>query len=289
MWFPLALFTAFATAIMAPINKHQLKTVNPFALLFLNQLCSVIFMFAAIMFLGGIPQVTNKFFLFIFCASVLDVIAFSCSYWAIKHTPISLLAPLTSFTPVFATIFGMIFLHEIPTPLKLGGIFTIVLGMYLLNISDIKGGLLKPIQKLFSHPGVWVFFVEVIIFGITPIFQKQAIFEVHPTMPLFAAFIGNLFVTVYVSFYGIKKVRQEIVSVRKNAWFFLLFGLINTFAQLAAYLVFSTTYVGYATAIFSLSSLFTIILGGVIFKEKHIGERLLGAIVMIIGTVLLAL
>jgi drug/metabolite transporter (DMT)-like permease len=170
-------------------------------------------MFIVIMFMGGVPQVTSNFFLFLFCASILDTIAFSCSYWAVKHTPISLLAPLGSFTPVFATFFGVLFLHEIPTPIKLLGIVTIVCGMYLLNIADIKGGILKPIQKLFSHPGVRLYFVQVILFGITPIFQKQAIFEIHPTMPLFAAFIGDLFVTIYLSVYGIKKVRQEIVSV----------------------------------------------------------------------------
>lgn len=288
MWLPVGLFTAFIDSLLAPINKHQVKTLHPINLLFVNQIFSVTFMLIAVMSLGGFPQVTSKFFLFMFCASVLDVIAFSCSYWAIRHAPISLLSPLGSFTPVFATLFGFLFLHEIPTPLKLIGILTIVCGMYLLNISQFKEGLFKPIQKLFSHPGVRLYFVQVILFGITPIFQKQAIFEMTPTMPLFASFIGNLFVTIYLSFYGIRKIKHEKQPIKKGLKFFVLFGIINTIAQIGAYYVFATTYVGYATALFSLASLFTILLGGMLFKESNIKERLLGAGVMIIGVILLA-
>jgi len=47
--------------------------------------------------------------------------------------------------------------------------------------------------------------------------------------------------------------------------------------------------VGYATSIFRLSTLFIIILGGVFLKEERILERLLGASVMVIGAILLAL
>jgi len=289
MWFPIALFEAFANSLTSPINKYQVKTIHPIALLFLNQCFSIACMFILILLLGGIPHVTSKFFIFMFYSSILDTGAFIASYWAIRHTQISLLAPLGSLTPIFATIFGLLFLHEVPSPLKLLGITGIVIGIYLLNISEISGGLLKPFKRLLSDKGVKLYFIPVILYGITPIFQKQAIFQIHPSMPLFASFIGNCFVTLFLSLYAVRFVKKEKNAIMKNRWLFLLFGILNTFSQLAAYIVFSITHIGYATAIFSLSSLFTILLGGIFFKENNIGERLIGALVIICGVALLAI
>jgi len=288
MWLPLALFAAFTASLGSLITKNQVKSIHPIVVLFLNMSFVLIFMLIVLLFVG-FPQLTPKFYFFMFCSSILDVIAFSAGYWAYRHTQISILAPLNAFTPVFAMAFGALFLNEIPTIMKLVGILTIVCGMYLLNVAEIKGGILKPFQKLFSDKGVRLYFVQVFLWGITPIFQKQAIFETHPTTPLFAAFFGFFLVAVYLSFYAVRKIPQEKIAIKKNIRFFIAYGLLIALAQLAAYTVFATTYVGYATAIFSLSSLITVGLGGMLFKERHIRERLLGASVMIIGTILLAL
>lgn len=289
MWFPLALFTAFSSSVESLINKHQVKSLHPIVAIFFNFCFVLVFMTIIILFTGGFPQVTLKFYFFVFCSSVLDLIAFSAGYWAFRHTQISLLAPLSSFTPVFATLFGALFLHEIPTVMKLIGILTIVCGMYLLDIAEIKGGIFKPFQQLFSDKGVRLYFIQVFLWGITPIFQKQAIFETHPTTPLFASFFGYLLIVLYLSFYAVRKARNEKTAIRKNTGLFVIIGITLALTQLAAYTVFETTFVGYATAIFSLSSLVTVSLGGILFKERHIKERLLGASVMIIGTILLAL
>lgn len=288
MWFPVGIFEAFGSAVSGSINKHQVKHIHPIVVLFLNQLTSIFFMGMAIWLFGGFPHVTTKFFFFVFCSSILDCVAFICSYWAVRHTQISLLSPLSSLTPVFATIFGAIFLREFPTPLRILGILVIVLGVYMLNIAQLKDGVFKPFQKLFSEPGVRLYFVQVVIFGITPIFQKQAIFQTSPVTPILVSFASNTLVTAYLFFYILNKVKMHTSYIQKNSWLFLIVGIINTCSQFAAYYVFSTTHVGYATAVFSLSSLFTIVLGGILFKEQHIKERLLGAGIMIIGAVLLA-
>ncbi len=289
MWFPLALFVAISYSLSSVINKHQLKTIHPIVALFLN-LCFVLGFMLIILFLqGGFPQVTEKFYFFMFISSILDVTAFCAGYWAMRHTQISLLAPLSAFTPVFATFFGFLFLHEIPTIPKLLGIVIIVSGMYLLNVSDIKEGFFTPIKKLISDKGVRLFFVQVFLFGLTPIFQKQALFETSPVTPLYAPFFGFFLVSLYLSFYAVRKIKHESIAIKKNIKFFLLFGALTALAQFAGYTVFSLTYVGYATAIFSLGALFTVLMGGLILKESHLKERLLGASVMILGTILLVI
>lgn len=289
MWFPVALVAALFQSFLIPITKYQVTNIPPAVVLFLNQLASIVFMFCVVLMLGGVPHVTTKFFIFMFCASLLDTAAFAATYVAVKRAPVSLLSPLESLVPVSALIFGAIFLHEIPTFIKFTGVIVIVIGLYFLNASSISGGIFKPFQTLFSQSGARLYFIRVVLFGLTPIFQKQAIFEITPSMPLFASFIGNIFVTLYTGLFAWKLIQNNHTAVTKGTWFFILFGICNTFGQIAVYYVFSTTYVAYATAIFSLSSLFTIILGKILFKELHIKERLFGAAVMIGGVILLAL
>src|SRR5258708_39731584 len=288
IWFSIALSFAFGGSLANFLNKYQVKRFHPTVTLFINQAFTLVFMFIILMLLGGIPQVTPKFFLLIFCSSVLDTIAFIALYWAIKHSDISLLAPLSSSTPVFATFFGALFLHEIPTVTKLLGILTVVCGVYLLHVADIRGGIFKPFQKLLSDKGTKLYFIAAVLWGVTPIFQKQAIFQTYPTTPLFASFFGFFLVTLYLSFYTIPKVKREGSFIAKQTWSFIVYGLLIALTQLAAYTVFAMTQIGYATAIFSLSSLFSILFGAIFFKEKRIRERLLGASVMLVGIILLA-
>jgi uncharacterized membrane protein len=82
---------------------------------------------------------------------------------------------------------------------------------------------------------------------------------------------------------------NSLKEVKRNIKLFILNGAGTAFSQAAAYAAFALVFVGYASSIFRLSTLFIIILGGVFLKEQRIKERLLGASVMLLGAILLAL
>lgn len=287
MWFFYSLFFAAWTSIAISILKKLTGKVAPIPLLATNNLFILPFMLLILLYLGGIPQVTSRFYSLIVLSSVLDVIAALAAISAIKMSPISLISPISSFNPVFTLIVASLLLGETPTPLKFLGVITVVVGSYLLNITDIKKGIFVPFQKLFKEKGVQLFLLANFLWGITPIFQKQAIFETQPQMPLYPSFFGALLITFYLIPLIFRKYNDYVPPIRQNIKWFLLLAPFNALAQLAAFTAFSLVYVGYATAIFKLSTLFTIFLGAIFFKEERIKERLLGAIVMIIGTILL--
>ena len=290
MWVLLSLYFALWAAIYLPIAKKVLKSTSPTIFLFISSIFLIAFMLIALTMQGSFPHVSNKFLILMFTSAIFDLVAFLLSLWAIKISPISLLAPISSFTPVFVTFIAMFTLHEIPTSQKLIGILTIVLGSYFLNITDVKNGLLAPFKRLFSDKGVKLAFIANFLWGITPVFQKQAIFQTSPIIPLFASFAGVIFVTLFITPYILKKERKQVLpTIKQNIGWLLVIGFFGTLGQLAAYISFSQTNVGYATAIFRLSTLFTILFGAIFFKEKRIYERLLGAIIMILGTLLLVL
>jgi len=289
MWVWYSLFFAIWTALQTFLTKNLTKKISPLSLLYIFFLFNIPITFILLLFLGGIPRVTTNFYLYIGIAGFLDSIAFVCSIVAISRSSISLIAPIASFSPVFTTLIAIFALHEVPTPLKFVGILFVVLGAYLLNVADVKQGILIPFKTLLSHKGVLLFLLANFLWSMTPIFQKKAIFETHPQIPLFASVIGMCFVFLFLTPFTFKKVIRSIKEVKANIKWFLVNGIGTAFSQAAAYAAFALVFVGYATSIFRLSSLFIVILGGVFLKEERIKERLLGASVMLLGAILLAM
>jgi len=289
MWVFYSLFFAVWGALQTFLTKNLTKKISPLVLLYIFFLFNIPITFILLLFLGGVPEVTSNFYLYIGIAGFLDAIAFVCSYLAISRSSISLIAPISSFSPVFTTIFAIFALNEIPTTIKFSGILLVVIGAYLLNIVDIKQGILAPFKTLFSHKGVLLYLLAYFIWSITPIFQKKAIFETSPQIPLFAAITGMVFCFIFLTPFIFKKAIKSIKEVKSNLKWFIINGVGSAFSQAAAYAAFALIFVGYATSIFRLSTLFIIILGGVFLKEERIKERLLGASVMVAGAIILAL
>lgn len=291
MWFYLALFFAVYSSISTIIVKKLTKSIHPFHLSAVLLSATIPFMIVLVFLTGGLPETSISLYAFMFVSGVLDAIAFTLTFYALLISPISIVTPIASITPVFTTLFAAFTLNEIPTPVKLTGILLIVIGMYVLNIVKIKHGFFLPIQKLFSDRGVQLYFVANLIFAVTPIFQKLAIQETIPQRPIFPSLIGMVFVVlimVIVSYFFGKK-KWEVYSIKLNAKLIIPLGLLSAIGQLAAYTAFSQAELGYVTSVFRLSTLFTVLAGGIIFKEKNLFYRFIGAFIMVIGAICLLL
>lgn len=269
------------------IIKKLLKELNP-VLLFLTMLLFAIPFMSILLLILGVPVFTANFFKLLVVVSVLDAIAAILYFKALNISEISLIAPISSFNPVFTLFFAFFLLHESPTAVKFSGILVIVLGTYLLNVSHIRSGILKPFSKLFSDNGVKLFFAANFIWAITPIFQKSAIFQTSPPSPLSVPVMESIIIVLLLSPILIRGESVKRFATKNIKWL-ILFGLMTTLGQLAAMSAFSLTNVSYSVAIFKLSALFSVILGAVFFNEKQIKERFLGAAVMVLGTILIAL
>lgn len=288
-WFWLSLFFAIWTSFSISIIKRLTQKTHFLFIIFAGNIFAFPFLVALIYLMGGFPSVSPKFYLLMISSSVFDFFAAISSYFAISISPISLISPISSFNPAFTTIFAALAIHEIPSPIKLIGITMIVSGAYLLNVSDIKGGLFLPFKKLFTNRGVLLSLFAYFIWGITPIFQKQAIFETKPVTPLFASLFGNLIVAVLILPILLIKVKNPLKQLGRTWKWFLLLGPFSALAQWAAFTAVILAPLGLVTSVFKLSVLFTILWGFLFFKEKRIKERLLGGVIMILGTLLLVM
>lgn len=289
MWFWYSLFFAIATSISISLSKRILKNMSP-VLMAASGILSVPF-FAFILFktTSMISQVDNLFWLGVFASAFLNIFAGIFSLTAIKHAPISLIMPISAFNPVFTTIFAMITLGEIPNPTKSLGIIVIVIGTYLLNISDIKHSVWRPFISLFANRYVLMFLTANIIWAITPLFEKIAINHTAPKSPVLVAGTSSFLLTIFLIPVILKSVQSPLKEIKQNIHWFLLFAPLSALAAWAVFTAYSLTNLGYVTSVMKLSTLFTIVWGAVFFKEEKIRERLLGASVMVLGTLLLVI
>jgi len=288
MWFLYALSFALWGGIGVVIAKSRFKDIPSVAVPFLVLAFALPSIVVVLLSTTGIPEVTPRFYIFAFASGLLDSIAFVLAFLAIKKTDVSLIAPMSAFSPVITTVIAIFVLNEIPTPFKFLGIVFVVIGSYLLNISEIKHGLFSPFKKLFSNAGVLLFLISTLIWSVTPVLQKSAILETTPTTPLFASFGGLLTAFLLLSPFAIRKVIKNTKKIKMKIQWFLIYGMGTAFSQLAAYTAFSMTNVAYVSAIMRLEIVVIIILGGRFLKEKITKQRLLGAGVMIIGALILA-
>ena len=83
--------------------------------------------------------------------------------------------------------------------------------------------------------------------------------------------------------------KGEIDQIKKHKWKFALLFISFFALQFLTLLTFEKVFVGYSLALFQLSSLISVFFGFFFFKERNLKYRLMGAIVMVFGAILIAL
>lgn len=288
MWFYYGLITAVCTTINTLIAKKVVKKHDTLSVAFITIMISIPCMLAILVSTKGFPQIIDKqFYTNMGISSILDVIAFALAIYALSISDISLLGPLSSLSIIFTTILAWIFLKEVPEPLKLVGVISVAIGAYWLNIESRTKGTIRPFIDLFKHRGIQFFLVSAAIWSITPLFQKKALFHVYPQSPLFTSFFGYILVGAMYLAIVIFKRTNIIKPLKQSIKYWIVYGISMAVSQWAAYTAFSMTHLGYAMAVFKLSSVFIVIVGAVVLKEEKFRSRLIGSIIILAGTIFL--
>ena len=118
-------------------------------------------------------------------------------------------------------------------------------------------------------------FASILAYRAIRISEISLISPISAFNPVFTALIS--YITLH----------EQIGLTKKYIKPLLIIGVLAAVGQVAAMIAFSLTQLGFATAIFKLSMILSVILGWLFFKEHDIKERLLGSFVMLIGVLLL--
>ncbi|MCP4518942.1 MAG: DMT family transporter, partial [Delftia sp.] len=166
------------------LRKFLVARVDPVALAFwltLGQLPG----FAVWAVVQGPLTVSPGYFVPAAGATLLNVAALALFLHALRVSPFSVTIPLLSLSPVFAALFGLPLLGELPTRIHALGMALIILGAFSLNagIDDWKNPsrLWRPLLR---EPGSLYMAMVALLWGITGLLDKMALR--HATIGLHA-------------------------------------------------------------------------------------------------------
>ena len=213
---------------------------------------------------------------------------------ASKRCDISIIAPIIGLTPILIVPIEYALLGTLPNIYGLGGIILVVIGSYVLNFSRIKShGIFGPFKALFKLNGGLLPLIVAVVFSIGATVNKYALQFTDPFSYATCVLVGTFLVaTVYL--FGIKsrvgknKFRLDTSLIAKPSWSIfqgLLFAAM-LYSELYASSLMSAAYV---IALKRLAALFGVAFGYFIFKEEKIRERAVGALIMVVGVVVLVI
>lgn len=285
MWIPLSLLTALAVASQDTWVKKRFSHLAPaemaaFPLLYSLPICALA---------GGlvpVPPLDGVFWSYFLLGIPLNGVAFVLYTRAIQLSPLSLTIPYLAFTPSFMIFTGWLFLDELPDIWGNLGIVTTCLGGYVLNLSPGAGFFLAPLRAFNREAGSRIMLLVAFIFSFTAAIGKEAILHSSPvfyTMSFFAA--HNLCVCIFLLW--TKRARWR--TFQRFPVQGLIAGLLFFCHILCHGWAVSMVKAAYMISVKRLSVMFSIIYGGLVFREENLLLRFCGALLMMAGAVMITL
>ena len=199
---------------------------------------------------------------------------------------LSAIWPLISLGPIFTLLIALLPpLSERPSLMATVGVFVTLAGIYILNATKSKEGLLEPIKSLFRNRASFLMMVSVLTNSVVIVFDKLAINNTLPQNTTFTLFIENLMVIfglLPLLYVRNKKFYRQITS---NTKLFLLLGILNAFSTILAFWAVGGGNVGLVATVLKTQVLFVLLFSYITFKDKPKLETLIGSVVMIAGVI----
>ena len=284
LWVLYSLLSAFSWAT-ADVFTKKASNVDDYILVLSRFLYGAPFVLLLLLF-TSIPKLDTVFWIVLSIDIPLEILSFILYTKAIRISPLSLVVPLISLTPVFLVFTSFVILRELPTIIGFFGILLVVAGAYILNLKSFSKGILEPFKSIFREKGCVLMIIAAFLFSIVANLSKILVQKSSPlfygALYLVVMAISLLIISFFIS-------RKNIVQLKSNFRDLLpiglFFGLMVIFHNFAIRLVI----VPYMVSIKRTSSIFSVLYGWFLFKEKNIPVRLIGALIMLIGAGLIVL
>jgi len=284
-WVLFAFLTALFRSLTDVAGKFGLKEMDEYIVAWALNFFSLPLLLPILFFIE-IPEITPEFWLAIAVSGSLNVATAILYLKAIKLADLSLVIPLSTFTPLFLLITSPLIVGEFPNLFGFIGILLIVAGSYLLNIKEKKKGLLAPFKALLNNKGAQLMLLVAFIWSITSNFDKIGL---QNSSPIFYGIMISIAITVGVTPFMLVKSRHNIKQIPKNLKTLIPVGLFHGLMMIFHMIAISMTLVAYLISIKRTSALISVLFGTLLFKEKGLKERAIGAIIMILGVLCITL
>lgn len=274
--------TLFLRIISNPVaNAFQKKIVQKNSAIVSNfytyafmSLCCIPFAIKTDWTNVGASVYYNAFFAGMLCST-----GTACLIKALQSGDLSVLGPINSYKCIVGLVTAFLLLGEIPTLLGFLGMIFIIWGSWFVFDATEEGFSLA----LFKRRDIQLRFLALLLTGIEAGFLKKVIVLSSPVISFYLwCFSGALFSFVLLILFrkGFEKVKTNYLKD------YIIVATCLGIMQLSTNYVFDNMNVGFALALFQLSTLVSLFLGFKMFHEKDMTKKIIGTIVMIVGSIL---
>ena len=284
-WVLLSIISAFTLATSDALTKKALTDSNEFLVAWFRLLFSLPLLLFLYIFVP-IPKLDIEFYKAFVLALPLEIIAMVLYIKALRISPLSLTLPFLALTPVFLILISYLIIGEKVSFLGSMGIIFLAAGSYTLNIHEMQRGIFEPFKAIVKEKGSVLMVGVALIYSVTSSLGKMAI--VHSS-PLFFGVTYFIAVTVIFApialWMGKTELKSFIAGGQVKGLFFP--GIFYSVMIASHMIAISLTKVAYMISLKRTSLLIGVMYGYFFFKEKNIGERLSGVVLMLIGFVMI--
>jgi len=237
-----------------------------------------------------------NYWIYIYLISLLGAIAFFLIAKSTRHMEISSSSPLFSFAPVFTAILAWIVLKEALSWNHLFGISLVFVGSYVLEMNpkkSFKKDLLLPFKTLIKSKYVHYMVLALFLYAITNIPGRFILNSANPNAvePLTFMFVLNMFLAINT--YILIKIYHDgfkgvVHGLKKSGkLIFIMALLMVSWRSLTSFAIsVPSAQIALVTALRRGSILISTFFGGEIFKDKHLKQKTIASLIMVIGAVM---
>lgn len=234
------------------------------------------------LFFTGLPP--RSMWLFALISMTLEAIYFILLSFAYSNHDFSLVYPVArGAVPALVVLWSIVFLHEIPTTGGFIGIATIICGLVIIGTT----GFLQPHESKPQSKGIAIALSIALVTSIYTLIDGFAV-KHGPVLPYALSMftlVPVLTTPVIVRHYGWE---HFIEAWHKQSTRLVLVGFLGPVAYLFALFAYSLAPVNYSVAIREVSLVMGAFAGWQFLGEKLGKIRVLGAVVIFAGIVLIA-
>ena len=202
---------------------------------------------------------------------------------AFQKSPQSLIGPLFSFSPLFLIPFSYFFLKEVPSVVGFIGVVSVIIGPFFLGKKQKRESFKKRIENILKERGSW-FILGAAFFAAIGVTLTKVLFRY--ASPILVTFYGVVALVIGVTiilllrkgFYGFTQFRPSFLGVGA------LFSLVVVTHTIGLSLLPAV----YFISLKRVSLVFDVIFGKMVHNEDNFHERIIGALLMVAGVVLIA-
>lgn len=284
LWVLLSLLSAFSLATSDALSKKALEGRNEYLVAWFRLLFTLPLLLSVMVFVP-VPELDANFYRAFVIALPIEALTVVLYIKALKLSPLSLTLPFLSFTPLFLILNSYLILGEKVSLAGAAGILLIVSGGYLLNIGEMKNGLLGPLKAVRRETGSLLMICVALLYSFTASFGKLAIEHSSPLFFGISYFIGLNIVFTPIALIMCKKDLKPFLREKEYQRLFVpgFFYAVMVITHMTA---MSLTKIAYMISVKRVSLLIGIVYGYLLFQEEHIRGRFLGALLMFAGFVM---